>query len=63
LTKERLNVRRGEKNLRDDGYVEIAEQGDPLWRLHRSFEAGHLFIADAKVGPDRKRVFIKFVKE
>lgn len=46
-----------------EGWIEVRENGDPLWRLHRGdWEQQGLRITDTKVGADGKTIYIKVGK-
>jgi hypothetical protein len=55
-------VTESKASLLAEGYIEVAENGDPLWKLHRGGWWRHR-IVDAKVGPDGQSVFIKVAAE
>ena len=57
-TRQLLTYRRFDRRMRENGFVEISENGDPLWKFHRG-AWHHERIAEAAVHPDGHRVFIK----
>lgn len=53
-----LAYRRFSKAALDDGFVPIAENGDPLWKFHRG-GWGRRRIVAARIAPGGHEVWIK----
>ena len=58
-TKEILDYRRTVKRWKAEGYEEIAENGSPLWEIHRGLRRYDHVIKDARIAPGGKSVFVK----
>jgi hypothetical protein len=63
-TKEMLAYRKGVRALKADGYIEVSENGHPLYKFHRGeWLVEPHYIADVKIGPDRISLWIKVAAE
>ena len=58
LTRQAHAYRRFAKAALDDGFMPVAENGDPLWRFHRG-AWGRRRITAARIAPGGHEVWIK----
>jgi hypothetical protein len=56
--KAMLNRLRDIRDFKISGHVEVGENGENLWQLHRGGKTGHIII-DVKIGRDGKTLWIK----
>lgn len=57
-TRDILAYRRAIKRFEDRGYIRVAENGDPLWKLHRGNWVGKK-ITDVLIAPGGIELWIK----
>ena len=58
VTLDMLHVRRGRKQLVEEGFEMIHENGDPLWELQRGGRT-RCRIVDTRIDPDGRTVWVK----
>jgi hypothetical protein len=61
VTHRSLRGMRFRREMSRKGYERLAENGSPLWELHRGFRTDHK-IVDAVVAPCGKEIWIKIEK-
>ena len=58
FTRDALTYRKGARDLRAEGFIEVSENGDPLWKLKRGGWYDRR-ITDVRIGPDGQTLWIK----
>lgn len=58
VIKDVLRYRRAARDWTKQGFIRIAENGDPLWKLHRGGWMNR-HIIEARVAPGGKELWIK----